>query len=166
MSATRRLEYISRYAASGAVASVSFTPLSTDFRKFFFVMYVVNDANASGLQLVLNNDTAGNYSEQRLSGDGGTVSAARSTSRSNLQIPNGGPAANVVALTVGEISKPAAAEVARVTTRSAYNTATIAYEALVGEWTDTSALISRIDFTKASGNFAAGTTILLYGSRD
>lgn len=165
MSATRRLEFIARTQLTGAAASVSFATIDTDFRKFFLVCYIVNDANAKSVAVRFNNDTTGaNYYYQFLDESGTSEMAGRGNSDT---ITVWTMAANTTGLFILEISKPVAGEVARFSIRGAYlYLGNIVWDEWAKEWSNTAALISRVDVVAASNNFAAGTRILLYGSRD
>lgn len=169
MGATKRMEFIARTTLTGAAASVSFNPVPSDFRKFFLVGYLVKDGTADEPLLRLNNDSGANYVEEELSVTSTTVAVERKTAQTSIELTaNNAIGASDVGLIMIEISKPLAGEVARVTNRTSFVDPSlfIWYAALAAEWSNTAALISRIDILAASGNFAANTTILLWGSRD
>ena len=164
MAVTSRMEFIARTQLTGTAASVSFATGLSGFTKFFVVAYIVNDANAKSVSLTLNNDAVGaNYAYQYLDATGATVSSGRGVTQ-NITV--GTMDASTAALFILEISKPVAAEVARYTIRAATQTTGIVFDAWAREWTNTSAVISRIDVGAVANNFAAGTGCLLYGSRD
>lgn len=170
MSATRRLEFIARTQLSGAAASVSFANLDTDFRKVFVVAYLVADASAQNWTFRINNDSGANYAKQYLSANAASVAGARGTGGASWQLDGlSAIKGSNVGMFVMEISKPVAGEVARATWRFGYMnndaTALIQYEAGAGEWTNTADLINRLDML-SNANFAAGTRVLLYGSRN
>ena len=167
MSATRRLEFIARSQLTGAAASVSFATGLSGFTKFFLVAYVVNDANAKNIKLRFNNDSGANYSHQFLTATDSTVSSSRTTGALSIQLLGVGTGftGSNVSLSIVEISKPVAGEVARATVRSGFNT-TILIEDFAGEWTNTADLINRIDVVASSNNITTGTHVLLYGSKD
>lgn len=162
------MEFIARTQLSGAAPSVSFQNIPTDFRKFFVIAYIVNDANIKTLNLTFNNDTAGNYALQSLKAAGVALTGARLTAQTKIYLSNSNLAASSVGLSVIEISKPVAGEVARVTIRTSLDITAdgISVDVIAGEWTNTADLISRVDIAASSNNFAAGTRVLLAGSRD
>lgn len=168
MSATRRLEFIARTQLTGAAASVSFATGLSGFTKFFVVCYIVNDADVSGkrIRLRFNNDSGANYADQGIVALNASIFGQRETAQTQILLnPQTALTQSQTFLSVCEISKPVAGEVARVTFRTGYNN-TIVLEAGAGEWTNTAALINRIDILPDANNFDVGTRILLYGSKD
>jgi len=170
MAVTSRMEFIARTQLTGAAASVSFQTGLSGFTKFFFVFYLENDANAKDVKLRLNNDSGTNYSAQWLQASGGTVSGNRlSGTFDHLRINRSTTfAASSVMLGRMEISKPVAGEVARITMSLSFDGTSVGilYQPMAAEWSNTADLINRIDVSADSGNYAAGTRILLYGSKD
>ena len=168
MSVSRRLEFIARTQLTGTAASVSFATGLSGFQKFFLVCYGIGDGSSHRQLLRINNDSGANYAYQGLSADGATVAGARTTGATSINLHEWYPVkASSVGMTVIEISKPVAGEVARVTARAGGDPAAgIAFEATAAEWTNTADVISRIDILNNTANFAAGTRILLYGSKD
>ena len=171
MAVTSRMEFIARTQLTGAAASVSFQTGLSGFTKFFFVFYLVNDASAKDVKLRLNNDSGTNYSGQWLMANGATVSGTRTSGvfdhlRLNRSVTL---AASSVMLGRMEISKPVAGEVARITMSLSFDGTSpvgILYQPMAAEWSNTADLINRIDVSADAGNYAAGTRILLYGSKD
>lgn len=170
MSATRRLEFIARTQLTGAAASVSFATGLSGFTKFFLVFHLVNDADAKDVKLRLNNDSGTNYSGQWLQANGVTVSGNRTEATFNhLRINRSVTfAASSVMLARMEISKPVAGLVARITNSLSFDGTSVGilYQPMAAEWSNTADLINRIDVSADLGNYAAGTRILLYGSKD
>ena len=171
MSATRRLEFIARTQLTGAAVSVSFATGLSGFTKFFLVGYCVANGTAQNWNITINNDTGANYSRQTLDCSSSTIY----TTRSGPGATNWGVSAlsankeNQPGVFGLEISKPVAGLVARSTFKFSYmnNDATTAinYGAFAGEWSNTADLINRID-VNSNVSFAAGTRVLLYGSKD
>lgn len=169
MAATSRMEFIARTQLTGTAASVSFATGLAGFTKFFLVVSIVNDANIKGAKIVLNNDSGANYSHERMGVNDMSITAARSTGDTSLLLFSSfSIAASSVSLTTVQLSKPVAGEVARLTHMTALdaNGNGICLTPMASEWTNTADLINRIDITASANNFAAGTRILLYGSKD
>ena len=163
----RAWEWIDTQVLGGDAASVSFTPLSDEYRRWIVSVYIVNDANAKGVNLRFNGDSGTNYAYQDLSATSTTVAVSRITGFSAIQSGAGSIAASSVGQIVYVISKPAAGVVARVTAGLSKDIVTdgIALNAIGGEWTNVAALITRIDVLAVSNNFAAGTRVVLFGAR-
>lgn len=142
-----------------AAASVSFPGISTTYRMFRVTAYIVKDGTNGQVRLRLNADSGSNYDDQLLRGDNTTVSASRTTSATQLTTGNTITASNVAAIEI-VIAKQLAASTAMMLSRMFMGSAQI-LDSKAGRWNNTADLISRIDLLSSSGNFAAGTTVVL-----
>lgn len=171
MSATRRLEFIARTQLTATATSVSFATGLSGFTKFFLVGYCIADPTAQNWSFRINNDSGSNYARQTMDVSSSSyLNSTRASGGTNWAVSGlSANKENQPGLFVLEIIKPVAGLVARATFRFSYmnNDATTAinYGAFAGEWSNTADLINRID-VNSNANFAAGTRILLYGSKD
>ena len=142
-----------------ATATVDFTSISSAYTDIICVSTATASASAY-TYITLNNDSASNYSNTYLSGDGTTAVSGRGSNQNNIigfyLYSGASPATNIFHLM----------NYSNTTTNKTCLTRFVdaAYEsnARVSLWRSTSA-INRITFTRASGNFQTGSTFTLYG---
>jgi len=154
-----------RTELASAAASISFQDLGSEGRRFMVVLYIIKDGTAGLPKLTLNNDSGSNYSAtQSFYGwYGDTVTTAQRVSGTTfLYMPNLNISANGTSLVVGIISKPVASVQARVMSVASEVQTNVLWVANVGQWNNTSALVSRIDVSSSSANFATGTVAYLF----
>ncbi len=165
---TARWEQIGLTVLSGDAETITLSNISDAYRKLRLVCYFVNDGTLSAPSMRFNGDSATNYTQQRIKATGVTVGGNRLSSRTNITLPvSFNPGANEPTLAVATIIKPVSGEVARVTSRAAGKSTAIDLESSAGEWTNTADLITSLSLTDlGAGGFAAGTRVVLYGSRD
>lgn len=165
----RAWEHIDTQVLAGAAASVSFTPLSDEYRRWMLCVYAVMSVVDDAIAIRINNDSGGNYSTQELKAVSTVVSGSRDAARASILVNQ-----NIESALVGQamliISKPTAGVVGRGTLQVSQmdNAATPAITLLTYavEWTNTADLINRLDvLTNAGNNFAAGTRVVLFGAR-
>ena len=128
-------------------------------------LYVVKDGSGGIVNVQFNSDAGGNYDFQRIGASAGVVTGQRAVGQSRIRVTDGGPNANEPALAVLTIEKPVAGEVGRTISSAAVQGAAIILDILAGEWTNTGALINRIDLLLSVGSFAAGTRAVLEGAQ-
>lgn len=146
-----------------AAASISFASGLTGYTMFRVTAYIVKDGTNGEVLVRLNNDSTGVYENQRLLGNGATVSGARESSATSLRAQAAVTASANSTLNI-TIAKP----LATVAAMAVWEQVLIASSAitsvnLAGQWNNTSDLISRIDLLSATANFAAGTVVVLEG---
>lgn len=141
-----------RVIASGSpVASVSFASLDSNFRIFRVTFHII-PAASTGLWIRLNNDTAGNYTQQALSVNGTTPSAFRLSSSVAIDLNHGATSGSPHMGTV-LISKITSNLAARITMHLSTDVTTTSLLHLDGAtWNNTASLINRIDLIGNGGN--------------
>lgn len=151
-----------------SAASAINIPVDTAFRKFRVTVFVIKDGTDGAVQLRLNATAGTGYAYQDISADSTTVDGARVTGAAQIVLTTDGLMdGGSAGLFTIEIEKPLATTPARVTAQSSYLQATgpaINYEAIAGEWANTSDLISAINVLAGAANFAIGTRVLIEGA--
>lgn len=156
-------EAISTTTLGSAASSITFSSIPgtyTDLRLVFNGIYTSSGGNS---RIQFNSDTATNYSNTRLSGDGTSASSNRSTSQTFLRINWDGQSSTVPDFSTIDIFSYAGStnKTSLITTSEDKNGSGSVYR-LVGLWQSTSAITS-INISISSSTFAAGTTATLYG---
>lgn len=157
-------EVIGSTVLAAAAASVRF-----DFPPVYCTVlleaYFKRDANTTALYLYLNGDTGGNYQRQQFSAYGSSTDAARQTSQTQIRLDiSPSLAGNQRSSASILIVKTTAAVRAQVSSLLGFNASPV-LTFLSGEWNNTSSLLSRVDAAPSSDNFAANTSITLWGYR-
>ena len=161
---TGQPEVIGSSVLSAAAAAVSFQ-FPAVYRAVLVEAYIKNDANAKTVTVYLNGDSGNNYSRQYIDADGATVTGARGTA-GRFDINASGIAASASASFTLLVVKSTAAAKAQLITSCSYNPATPPrLDIRGGEWSNTADLLSRIDIAALSNNFAANTSITVWGYR-
>jgi hypothetical protein len=149
---------------AGGAAAVTFTGLAAEGNAYRVTGFILRDANAGSAQIILNNDTAGNYAEQRLEGDGASLNASR-TSPATYLVQTESIAANESARLSVLVSKPATGVAGQGLLQSGQGDAgSINLNANAGAWTNAAALITRIDVVSSANQFAANTSVMVEGA--
>ena len=167
MAFSNRMQFIARTTLTGTASSVSFQNISSLYRKFHVIAFIVKDATTNTVNVRFNNDSGANYAFEDLTANGATAAGARTTGSTAIT-PSTSIAASSYGLLTLDIAKPLTSTTGRVVAHMSKdgNATGIFLNEIAGEWTNTTNLISRIDILAVTGNFAAGTLVLLYGSRD
>jgi len=146
--------------------SYTFTSISGTYTDLILVANAKSTQTgsaANGMRITYNGDTATNYSETYLYGDGTTASSSRSTSQAYLTFGDLPQASN----TAWNINITHIMNYANTTTYKTSltrgNIATVATLATVGMWRSTSAITSIKIERDGSNLLAAGSTFTLYG---
>ena len=146
---------------SAAAPSVTFSSGLSGYKFFRLTIYIVNDANSGQATVTLNGASTA-YAEQRVQVASTTVIGSRSAPA--YLVATDGIGANHRGNISLLIAKPAAGVKAQGILQSGQgDTTAINLNLNGGEWDNTADLISSITINKSSGNFAAGTSILLEG---
>ena len=161
MAAGNTYTQIASTTLGSAAASVTFSSIAGTYTDLVLIMMPIKD-NANSPYLRFNGDTASNYSQTYLEGNGTTAVSARGSNQSfgyiNLNATpevNGNIIVNIM-------------NYANTTTFKTYlartNQAGTATDTVVGLWRATPAAISTILIASSNGgNYLAGSTFNLYG---
>lgn len=162
---------ISESVLAGGEASVDITSIPATYRHLRLVVIGRGDTAALATNLLLryNNDSAANYdwvlsSYQGASGSGSTQAAAQTAARVGTLLAASATAGDP---TLADVFIPAYAgttfrKVSSTVQNLGNGTNTMGADQLSAKWNSTAA-INRITLLPAAGNFAAGTTVTLYG---
>ena len=163
---TGQPEVIGHSVLAAAAASISFQFPSV-YRAVLVEAYIKRDANAGAVWMRLNGDSGNNYSYQYISATSTTVAGARATAQAQwlLDVTSTIDANSYQSFSALVMKTTAAAKAQLVDVSSYDPAASIGLELTGGEWGNTADLMSRLDVLSASNNFAAGTSISLWGFR-
>jgi len=141
-----------------STASVSFTAISGSYTDIVFVCEIDGSVDDS-TRMRFNSDSATNYSQTNLTGNGSTAASTRSASIAQISLGIGDPTnqTNVI----GSINNYSNSTTYKTVLIRANNSVD-AVAARVGLWRSTSAITS-IEFFIATSNWVAGSTFTLYG---
>lgn len=151
-------------AAAAASIRFDFPPV---YRAVLVEAFIKRDANAGDVWLRLNGNTGSNYSYDYASANSGTVSAGRVTAQAQWLLNVYSTIdANSYQSFSALVTKTTAGANAQLVSVSTYNpAASMGLEITGGQWSNTADLMSRIDVLSSSNNFAANTSITLWGYR-
>lgn len=150
---------------SGPAALISFTGLSTSYRFFELVGWLLKDANAGAINITLNNDTGANYDLENVNGSAATLSSARTAAGANLKLPLVNVDASTVLSFHATIAKPTAAQKAAGVVHISSVGGGVILNDYDGLGYSGAALISRIDVNSATNNLATGSRVALGGAK-
>lgn len=154
---------------SATTTTFTFNSIPNTYTDLRLVLLARGNYPSTGVQfsILLNSDSATNYSQTYLAGDGTTISSGRNISRSSVEgfMPAASRANGVFALNTYDIFGYAG---------STYKTYLFSYaedengtgsliEYESGLWRSTSAISSITISSSGVGNFVAGTMATLYG---
>ena len=167
MAAGPTFEPIATTTLGSAASSITFSSIPstyTDLR--VIVTWNTNNATFNNLAITFNNDTATNYSDTYIYGNGASVGSARETSQAyiNCGLSAGDSSTTKFAFnTLDVMSYAGSTYKTLLNTNSDDNNGSGYVITTVGLWRSSSA-INRLDLKCLStANFVAGTTATLYG---
>lgn len=149
-----------------APASSITATVDTTYRKFRVTLYAIKDASAAVIQMRINGDSGANYSQQSIIANSTSALAARTTQQA-VDITLNQLGASQPFMATVDIEKPLSSLPARINVATSYMNAgpDIVYEARGASWSNVADLVSEIAvFVNGSGNFAAGTRMVVEGA--
>jgi hypothetical protein len=145
-------------SGAGVITFSSIAASWTDLR-----LVIVSTGNMGNIGLRFNSDSATNYSDTFIRGNGSAASSSRDTSQNYAYITNLVSNITVPALTTTDIFSYAGATFKTLLSQTAADlNGSGETNAFVNLWRSTAA-ITAISITCNSGAFASGTTATLYG---
>jgi hypothetical protein len=157
---------------AGTAASIQFASIPGTYRHLRLVIFARGDTalGATPCRMRFNGDSGGNYDVERFSGSGGTIAAGESTGDTSMNLSDISAASapsNVFALLDCFIPYYAVAGTRKmVNVTGGFKTADSSgghqVRGATG-WYRTAGAITQIDIFPNAGNFAAGTSVVLYG---
>jgi hypothetical protein len=151
-------EPIATTTTSGSATTVTFSSIAGTYTDLVVIGQGSASAN-TGVNLRLNGDTASNYSNTILFGDGSSAGSLRQTSVTSINFGFFGTGVSDLNGSVMNYSNTTTNK----TTLSRRNSAAVATSAVVGLYRSTSAITSVTLFTDGAITFTNGTTFTLYG---
>lgn len=151
-------EPIATTTTSGSASTLTFSSIAGTYTD----IVIIGQGSASsgtGINLRLNGDTASNYSNTILYGDGSSAASLRQSSVTSI---NFGYFSTGVSDFNGSVMNYSNATTYK-TTLSRRNSSAVATSAVVGLYRSTSAITSITLFTDAGVTFTNGSTFTLYG---
>jgi hypothetical protein len=153
-----------------AATSITFSSIASSWTDIRVVLNAVAvDSNSAAITFQFNSDTASNYSNTTLTGNGTTASSGRTSNRSDgiYSASTAQNAANGLFLIEAEIFSYAGSTNKTVLIASSDDAnGTGIVTRAVGLWRNTAA-ITTVKINKAfGGNFGVGTTATLYGIKN
>ena len=163
---TGQPEVIGHSVLAGAAASVRFD-FPPVYRAVLIEAYIKKDASGGNVYIRCNNDSGVNYSYQYIHAQDVTVTGARQTGATqwNLSVVTTLQGDSRMSLSALVVKTTAAARGQMVGVFNYNDAAIIRAELAGGEWNNTTDLLTRIDVSTPTGNFAANTSITLFGWR-
>lgn len=141
-------------------ASMDFQSISTSYDGFLIFYYLVCDGSTPGAITRLNNDSAANYGNMDINGNG-TAAASGTAGGTNTGLYLAGSSGSGEIIT-GHIliMKPIASLRAKGSGNGGSDTLMYVTHS---EWNNTADKISRITVLPTTGNFDTGSTVLIFG---
>ncbi len=164
MAAGATYEPIATQTLGSSAATVTFSSIPGTYTDLVLVTNVryVGGGGESVVQCQVNSDSSGNYSRQRLIGNGSTVTADNSTSNTDFIVGAGTDTANEWSVGIANfLNYSNTTTYKTVLTRT--NVTSSRTMAIVGMWRNTAAISSFLLANNSGGNFSAGSTFTLYG---
>ena len=163
MAAGSTYEPIATTTLGSAAATVTFSSISGSYTDLRIVVLAGASGSGNAFSMTFNGDTASNYSQTELYGNGTSALSARRTSQSNLVI--GGSRVGVVTAIQNMFTIDVQNYSNSTTFKSILNRQNDASNftmAVVGLYRSTSAITS-LTLTADSTTFSSGSTFTLYG---
>lgn len=156
-------EPISTNTVSGtSTSSITFSSIPSTYTDLVVVTNFGLSANLYGLRIRFNGDTASNYSDTLLYGDGSSAASARDTSATSITT-------SAVGLNPNVLNYNFICNIQNYSNTSTFKTALVRANAAdretvacVGLWRSTSA-INSVNVFVGSGYILSGSTFTLYG---
>ncbi len=155
-------ERLARTVLGAAAASITFSGIDTANKIFRLSVYVVKDGTGASIFVRVNNDSAGNYDNQSLQGNGAALTSGRGTGQFALVLSS--VSANGHGTFEMYFAKQQTGDEGMTYSSGAYLSTNMFKIDQASIWHNTAALIDRIDLISGGGNFAADTTALLEGN--
>jgi hypothetical protein len=147
--------------ANSSTASYSFTSIPGTYTDLILVQSIGNNTSGDGgVQIQYNSDTGSNYSWTYLVGNGTSASSGRNSNATYYDIGLETDTTNYAVLTTHIMNYSNTTTYKTAITRGSASTREAG--ANVSLWRSTAAITSII-LTKATGNFKSGSTFTLYG---
>ena len=154
---------IATYTVTGSPANYTFSSISGSYTDLILEIVAGTDSGIQEVKLVLNGDTASNYSNTSLSGNGTSATSSRRSSQTGWILDAiGGLTTAVSQYNSTTHIQNYSNSTTNKTAISRANSTSYGTEALVFLWRSTAAITS-IQLVCLSGTFLAGSTFTLYG---
>lgn len=159
-------ESIASATGTGSSGTITFSSIPSTYQhlqiRYMFQTVVAGNA----MYLTFNNDTAANYVQQRLYGNGSTTTVGASTAQSRISVDSQatGPTATSPVVGIIDIQNYGSTTQNKTLRALAGIDANGSGDAnlISGLWLSTSA-VNRIDLTLGSSSYTTSTVIALYG---
>jgi hypothetical protein len=165
MAAANTYVSIATQTLGSAAASVTFSSIPATYTDLVLVVNGCGDAGSTNMRLRFNSDTASNYSDTWITGDGATATSSRTTSvTSTIGTPSGTGTTLGASTIIFNIMNYANATTYKTIINRA-STASLGTDGVVSLWRSTTA-INSITIGANGGftaNFKAGSVFSLYG---
>ena len=164
MAAGATYEPIATTTASGATTSVTFSSIPATYTDIIVVANVQNSANGdNGLRMQVGNgsiDTATNYSNTFMYGDGSSATSARQTTTSGAQF--GRSASGNMTTSIGQVQNYANTTTYKTILGRGNNSSALVW-ASASLWRSTDAINQIKIYNETSSTILTGSTFTLYG---
>jgi len=156
-------EPIATTTLGSAASNITFTSVSQAYTDIVAIVYVPSNSINDDLYMQFNSDTAGNYSNTTLRGNGTAASSTRGSNTTGARFSD-------MSSPQTTTSNTSIINIMNYTNTTTYksivsrgNNAATGVEAFASIWRATPTAINAIKFYPASGNMDTGTIITLYG---
>jgi hypothetical protein len=163
MAAGITYEPIATTTLSTSSASVTFSSISGSYTDLVFVSTAKLVSGTAGMQLQFNGDTASNYGNVFLYGDGSSIGSVQNGTATSINFHYGAYLDSTNwAVQIGQIMNYSKTTTYK-TVVNRDGSAPTGTDAIVGMWRDTSAITQIVVKTGNANIYAAGSTFTLYG---
>ena len=159
MAAGNTYTQIASTTLASAASTVTFSSIPSTYTDLVFVYGGTNSINGS-LRFQVNGDTATNYSQTYVYGDGTSAISGRATSQTSGL--TGSITAGTIASHIANFQNYSNTTTYKTVLARANDTQSIVV-ATVNLWRSTAAINSIVALLTGGGNFASGSTFNLYG---
>jgi hypothetical protein len=154
---------IASYTFGSAASSYTFSSIAASWTDLILVTNAIADSTAFHIYCQLNSDTASNYSDTGLYGDGTSAGSWRDTTQTQCRLTYAAAVRTTSPTTVITNFQNYANATTYKTLLTRENRASDGSGAIVGLWRKTPEAITSIKIYTSTANFASGTTLTLYG---
>lgn len=157
-------EPIATTTLSSAASNITFSSIGSGFTDLVLILNGTV-ATADGLALQVNNNTATNYSNTFLAGNGSATSGGRTTTQTYIYLDNLGSLSATIPgfYRINFFSYSGSTNKTILSETASDKNGSGTVERVVGLWRSTSAITSIKIFSQNGYNLNSGTTATLYG---